>query len=97
MTDNTNSRLHAIVTGHVQGVSFRYFVLEQADKLDLTGWVRNRWSGAVEVTAEGTRQNLEQLLLALREGPPMAVVSDLDFDWLAYSGEFPSFNMTETA
>jgi acylphosphatase len=96
MTDNTNSRLHATVTGHVQGVSFRYFVVEQADRLSLAGWVRNRWNEAVEVTAEGTRQNLEQLLLALREGPPMAVVSDVDFEWLTYTGEFSSFNMTET-
>jgi acylphosphatase len=96
MADEQNIRLHAIVTGHVQGVSFRYFVLEQADRLGLTGWVRNRWSGAVEVTAEGSRHNLEQLLLALREGPPMAIVSDLDFEWLTYDGEFTTFNMADT-
>jgi acylphosphatase len=96
MTDDTNSRLHATVTGRVQGVSFRYFVLEQAYQLNLTGWVRNRWNGAVEVTAEGSRQNLELLLNALRDGPPMASVTDLDFEWLTYSGEFSGFDVTPT-
>ncbi len=96
MMDETNSRLHATVTGRVQGVSFRYFVLEQAYQLNLTGWVSNRWNGAVEVTAEGSRQNLELLLNALREGPPMASVTDLDFEWLTYSGEFSGFDVTST-
>jgi acylphosphatase len=97
MTDETNSRLHATVTGRVQGVSFRYFVLEQAEKLDLRGWVRNRWSGSVEVTAEGSRQNLELLLLALRDGPPMALVSDVDFEWLPYLGDDIGFQVRKTA
>jgi acylphosphatase len=97
MNDETNSRLHATVSGHVQGVSFRYFVLEQADRRDLTGWVRNLWNGAVEVTAEGSRQNLEQLLIALKDGPPMAVVSDVDYEWQRYTGEFSGFDMIPTA
>jgi acylphosphatase len=96
MTDETNSRLHATVSGRVQGVSFRYFVLEQAEYLDLHGWVRNRWDGSVEVTAEGSRQNLENLLQALREGPPMASVADVDFEWLAAKGEFVSFRVRST-
>jgi acylphosphatase len=96
MTAETNSRLHATVKGRVQGVSFRYFVLEQADKLDLRGWVRNQWNGSVEVTAEGTHENLEMLLLALRDGPPMASVEDVDFEWLPYTGEFVNFNVTKT-
>jgi acylphosphatase len=72
-------------------------VLEQADHLDLTGWVRNLWNGAVEVTAEGSRQNLEQLLLELNAGPPMAVVSDVDYEWQPYTSEFSGFDMTPTA
>jgi acylphosphatase len=96
MITETNTRLHATVTGRVQGVSFRYFVLEKADQLDLTGWVRNRWNGSVEVMAEGKRQNLEHLLLALRKGPPMASVEDVDFEWLTYTGEFNSFGVTTT-
>ena len=97
MEEKTNSRLHAIVSGRVQGVNFRYFVMEQAAELDLNGWVRNRWDGSVEVTAEGPRSNLEQLLQALRQGPPMARVEDVDFAWLTATGEFTGFSVRSTA
>ncbi len=96
MNDNANSRLHALVGGRVQGVSFRYFVVEQAADLDLTGWVRNRWDGSVEVTAEGPHTRLEQLLQALRQGPPMAHVEDVDFAWLEATGEFTGFSIRNT-
>jgi acylphosphatase len=96
MTAETNTRLHATVTGRVQGVSFRYFVLDKADQLELSGWVRNRWNGSVELVAEGKRQNLEQLLLALRKGPPMATVDDVDFEWQTYTGEYSGFSVTTT-
>ncbi len=96
LAEQTNSRLHATVSGRVQGVSFRFFVLEQASQLDLTGWVRNRWDGSVELTAEGNRQRLEALLSALRQGPPMASVEDVDFEWQVYTGEFIRFDVTQT-
>lgn len=96
MHDESNSRLHALLSGRVQGVSFRYFVLEQAAELDLMGWVRNRWDGSVEVTAEGSRNKLEQLLQTLRQGPPMARVDNVDFAWLDASGEFVGFNVRST-
>jgi len=90
------TRLHATVTGRVQGVSFRYYVLEQASTLDLKGWVRNRWDGSVETTAEGPRHKLEQLLQALRQGPPMAHVENVDFEWLEAKGEFVGFSVRST-
>jgi acylphosphatase len=96
MTDGENSRLHATITGRVQGVSFRYFVMEKADALDLRGWVRNRWDGSVEVTAEGVHEDLEQLLQHIQSGPPMARVDHVDYEWLEYSGEFKSFNLSST-
>jgi len=95
--DETNSCLHATVIGRVQGVSFRYFVLEQAENLDLHGWVRNRWDGSVEVTAEGPHQDLELLLQALHQGPPMSRVDAVDFEWLKFTGEYGSFRVRSTA
>ena len=91
-----NKRLNATVIGRVQGVSFRYFVVELAESLSLRGWVRNRWNGSVEVTAEGSYLNLETLLQALREGPPMARVDDVCFEWQPYSGEFSDFQVKNT-
>jgi acylphosphatase len=96
MTDVENSRLHALIIGRVQGVSFRYFVMENAETLNLLGWVRNRWDGSVEVTAEGTRQDLEQLLQALHTGPPMARVDHVEFEWQDFIGEFKSFKLGST-
>ncbi len=96
MTTEEISRLHATVSGHVQGVYFRAFVQEQASMLHLTGWVRNHWSGVVEVTAEGPRPDLEQLLAALRQGPPTAAVDDVCDEWQAATGEFSSFEVART-
>ena len=94
MNDEVNSRLHAMISGRVQGVNFRYFVMEQAALLELNGWVRNRWDGSVEVTVEGERETLEKLLQALHVGPSMAKVDEVDFEWLAYTGEFADFRVT---
>jgi acylphosphatase len=96
MEEKNSSRLHAMISGRVQGVNFRYFVLEQAADLDLNGWVRNRWDGSVEVTAEGPLNKLEQLLQALHHGPPMARVEDVDFAWLEATGEFVGFSVRST-
>jgi acylphosphatase len=96
MIDQGVNQLHATVVGRVQGVSFRYYVMEQALSLDLVGWVRNRWNGEVEVTAEGPRQKLEILLEALREGPPMAMVDNVEYEWLPLTGKFTGFNLRST-
>ena len=97
MSKEENSRLHAIVAGRVQGVSYRYFVVERAESLGIFGWVRNRWSGSVEVSAEGSKKNLEEFLNALHQGPPMARVDDVCFEWQPYKGEFNDFQVRNTA
>jgi acylphosphatase len=89
-------RLHAILEGRVQGVSFRYFVREQAQDLGVTGWVRNRWDDTVEVTAEGERSKLEMMLSSLRTGPPAAMVTNVKTDWTEATGEFKQFGILPT-
>jgi len=86
-------RLHAIVTGRVQGVGFRYFVQQRAAKLELTGWVRNQWDGSVELIAEGSHLGLQALLKALYQGPPSARVTDVNFTWQTATGDFRSFRI----
>ncbi|HVO41946.1 MAG TPA: acylphosphatase [Aggregatilineales bacterium] len=74
--------LHAIIHGRVQGVSFRYSTLEEALRLGLTGWVRNRHDEeSVEVSAAGERKTLEQLLAWLHHGPSGARVVSVDYSW----------------
>jgi len=93
---HANARLHAIVEGRVQGVGFRYFVEENAYQLNLTGWVRNRWDGTVEVLAEGDRQTLEKFLSFLHRGPRAAYVSTVEVVWLPATGEFTRFSVRVT-
>jgi acylphosphatase len=76
--DRSEARLVAVVHGDVQGVGFRWFVVREASRLGLTGWVANRADGAVEVVAEGPADDLERLAIELREGPSGASVSRLE-------------------
>lgn len=90
------SRLHATIEGRVQGVGFRAFVIDRAIALGLTGWVRNRWDRSVEVVAEGSRADLDKLLLVLRRGPTAASVLRVDQDWEEPTGEFSRFSVRMT-
>lgn len=92
MTDSF-VRLQAVVSGHVQGVSFRYYTRERAEELALTGWVKNLFSGEVEVVAEGPRAAVEQLLEFLQRGPSLAKVKQVQAQWAAASGEFKRFEV----
>jgi acylphosphatase len=85
--------LQATVRGRVQGVFFRTFVEELAEELNLTGYVRNRTDGVVEVRAEGEKQRLEKLLERLKAGPPAARVHNVVASWAEYSGNFSGFRI----
>jgi acylphosphatase len=87
-------RLHALIRGRVQGVGFRFFVLRRARALGLSGWVRNRPDGAVEVEAQGPRAALESLAASLREGPPAAGVSRLEETWGEGPATYRGFDVT---
>ena len=71
-------RIHAFVSGTVQGVGYRYFVYEQAQRFDCTGWVRNIASGQVELEVQTATVNLVPFFSALMEGPRMAYVTNID-------------------
>jgi len=96
MNSTPERRMHAKVTGRVQGVGFRYFVLREAQSLGLTGWVRNRWDGSVEVVAEGDIERLRSLAGVLEKGPPSSSVTEVDTDLQTASGEFGSFHVRST-
>ena len=83
---NDYARIHAFVKGYVQGVGFRFYVLQHGMNLNLQGWVRNRFNGQVEVVAEGPKELLEGLLDRLKEGPPASQVSKVLVDWYPPSG-----------
>ena len=97
MTETGLSALRAVVRGRVQGVGFREFVLNRARFLAVSGYVRNLPDGrSLEVVAEGSRSELEQLLSYLREGPRLARVDAVDADWGEPTGAYDGFGVGYT-
>ncbi len=68
--------INCIVSGRVQGVWFRASTQTEAQKLGVTGWVRNLPDGRVEVMASGTREQIEKLKAWLQRGPERAEVKE---------------------
>ena len=82
-----------MVHGEVQGVGYRYFIVDTAQPLGLRGWVRNRPDGTVELTAEGERPLLDRLLEVARRGPRHALVTGIDTEWGAARGDLEPFGL----
>ncbi len=73
--------ISAKITGKVQGVGFRAYTKKQADKLGLSGWVKNMDDGSVECVAQGSEDKLETFVGHLKEGPYFANVEYCDIRW----------------
>ncbi|MGI9533628.1 MAG: acylphosphatase [Thermodesulfobacteriota bacterium] len=86
-------RAHLVVNGKVQGVFYRASAKEQADNLELNGWVRNLQGGSVEIIVEGRKENIKSFLDWCHKGPPNAFVSKIDTEYSKPTGEFSSFNI----
>ena len=79
----TAARCHQWVRGRVQGVGFRVFALQQAQRWGVAGWARNLPDGRVEIVAEGDVQALEEFAASMRRGPAGARVEDVRVEWEA--------------
>ena len=89
---DTMRAIKAQVSGVVQGVGFRYRTREAAQRMGLTGWVRNLADGSVEVFAQGNRDAIDQMKDFLATGPRHARVSS--FTWTEST---PDATVTEFA
>jgi acylphosphatase len=87
------ARLRALVQGFVQGVSFRWHTRQRAGALGLTGFVRNLPTGGVEVVAEGNRNEVQDLLNWLYEGPAHAIVEQVEANWEPPTNQFRNFEV----
>ena len=81
------------ITGKVQGVGFRYFVLRQAQKLGINGWVSNKPNGDVEALAQGEKADLEQFIAKVKEGPSFSRVEDVSLNWLNEGEQYFGFEI----
>ncbi|MDK2826138.1 MAG: acylphosphatase [Methanolobus sp.] len=82
-----------LVTGRVQGVYFRRFTVDNAQKLGLVGFARNLPDGRVEVFAEGKATSIQNLIGFLHIGPALANVEDVSVEWSESTGEYTDFSI----
>ncbi len=82
-----------VVNGLVQGVGFRYFVLQSALKLGLKGYTRNLGTGEVLTVAEGEKYLIDDLFSRLKTGPRFADVKKAVILWSEFKNEFKTFEI----
>jgi acylphosphatase len=78
MSEPTIVAVNLLVSGRVQGVGFRWFVMKRAQELQLTGWVRNLPDGRVEITAKGSPPEIAAFAAAVSAGPRLARVDNVE-------------------
>jgi len=86
-------RAHVVISGRVQGVYYRKDAIKQAQRLGLSGWIRNLNDGKVEAVFEGEKENVEKIVNWAKKGPFFARVSSLKIEWQEYKGEFNNFGI----
>lgn len=93
MTNGDHKRAHVYISGMVQGVFFRDSTRQQAESLDLAGWVRNLPDGRVEALFEGPSDKVHQMVQWCNDGPPHAGVEDVDADYEPARGDLSGFEV----
>ena len=86
-------KAEVVVQGVVQGVGYRFFVLNQARLFDIKGYVRNLPDGSVEVVAEGEKGMVKDFVDRLRIGPLSAHVTGMDVKWFDKDSGFTEFRL----
>ncbi|MFZ5906116.1 MAG: acylphosphatase [Nitrospirota bacterium] len=89
-----NARAHLFIEGRVQGVFYRSFTRDFAQRLGLNGWVKNLRDGRVEALFEGAKDIIEKAVAACYAGPPASRVSHIDIHWEEYIGDQEGFSIT---
>jgi len=87
------SSVKIVVSGRVQGVGFRYFIARIASDLGLKGYVKNLFNGDVEITAEGRKEFLVELVKKAKEGPSHSNVDSCKFEWLDFKNKYDNFEI----
>ena len=84
-------RIHLFISGRVQGVWYRASMSNEGARIGLNGWVRNLDDGRVEAVVEGSRDDIQEMIVWCRKGPPMARVDDIAVEDEPATGNEPPF------
>jgi acylphosphatase len=85
--------VHLVISGLVQGVGYRWFVMRKAEEYNLKGYVRNLYNGDVEVEVEGYRPMIIDFIKELRIGPRAVHVTDIKIEWREYENQYKNFEI----
>ena len=85
--------VYIIIKGKVQGVSFRYVTLKQAQELNIFGWVQNKPNGTVEAVAQGDKINLELFIEKLKQGSSFSRVDNVILNWEHEEKDYENFTI----
>ena len=88
-----NICLHVYVSGYVQGVAFRYTAIRQANRLSVTGWVKNLRDGRVELILEGEEASVREMLDWCYHGPRGAHVKEVYTESCSYTSRYTTFEV----
>ena len=88
-----NFTVNIKITGKVQGVGFRFFVQQQAQELDINGWVSNKSNGDVEALAQGKKADVEQFIVKVKEGPSFSRVDNVNLEWMNKGEQYFGFEI----
>ena len=86
---------HLTIHGRVQGVGYRASMIDEARRLNVTGWVRNRRDGTVEAVVDGDAQAVAAIIAWARRGPPGSRVTGVAVE--ETDGSFSGFDWLPTA
>ncbi len=88
-----NVRARAIYRGRVQGVGFRFTAQRYANEIGVTGYIKNLWSGQVEIVMEGEREKVETFLEKIKKGSLFRYIDDVETHYSEYTGAFRDFHI----
>jgi len=91
--EKDEKRAEIIANGLVQGVGFRYFIIRNAESLNLKGYTKNLYTGEIITVVEGNRANIEELFKRIRIGPSHASVHNCNINWEESKNEFTHFEI----
>ncbi|MFT8870970.1 MAG: acylphosphatase [Sporolactobacillus sp.] len=94
--DQHNKQVHLRITGFVQAVGFRHFTWQAARSLDVTGWVRNRDDGSVEVVASASSDIIDQFIDVIRKGNRFSHVDSVTVTSPQRFEHFASFDILDS-
>lgn len=89
-------RVRLMVEGRVQGVYYRSYAEEEARRLGVTGWIRNRRDGRVEMLLEAEERDVKAMIDWSRQGSPLSRVDNVEVAWEPYAGDLSDFRVTYT-